>query len=115
MSMRAGGSTWSKGNDSSGASRIAATTGLLRTLGFTAPPCFSATGDFNCGVAGHPFNAFVTLSTTQPLDYTRPTPTFPPTEYDALGAIEHELDEVLGGGGPGSTLNEILTEAASPG
>jgi PEP-CTERM motif len=97
----------SKGNDSSGASQIAATTGLLRMLGFTAPPCFSATGDFNCGAAGHPFDAIVTLSTTPPLDYTRPIPAFPPTEYDALGAIEHELDEVLGGGGAGSTLNSI--------
>jgi hypothetical protein len=103
----------SKGNDSSGASPIAATTGLLRMLGFTAPPCYSATGDFNCGAAGHPFDAIVTLSTTQPLHYTRPTPAFPPTEYDALGAIEHELDEVLGGGGPGSTLNEILNNCST--
>jgi hypothetical protein len=103
----------SKGNDSSGASPIAATTGLLRMLGLTAPPCYSATGDFNCGAAGHPFDAIVTLSTTQPLDYTRPTPAFPPTEYDALGAIEHELDEVLGGGGPGSTLNEILNNCST--
>jgi PEP-CTERM motif-containing protein len=103
----------SKGNASSGASRIAATTGLLRMLGFTAPPCFSATGDFNCGAAGHPFDSIVTLSTTRPLDYTRPTPAFPPTEYDALGAIEHELDEVVGGGGAGSTLNEIFNNCST--
>jgi hypothetical protein len=97
----------SKGNDSGGGSQIAATTGLLRMLGFVAPPCFSATGNFNCGAAGHPFDAIVTLSTSQPLDYTRPIPAFPPTEYDALGAIEHELDEVVGGGDAGSTLNSI--------
>jgi len=103
----------SKGNDSNGASRIAATTGLLRMLGFTAPPCYSSTGDFNCGAAGHPFDAIVTLSTTQPLDFMRPTPAFPPSEYDALGAIEHELDEVAGGGGPGSTLNEVLNNCST--
>jgi hypothetical protein len=103
----------SEGNDSNGASRIAATTSLLRMLGFTAPSCYSATGDFNCGAAGHPFDAIVTLSTTQPLDYTRPTPAFPPIEYDAPGAIEHELDEVAGGGGPGSTLNEILNNCST--
>jgi hypothetical protein len=99
----------SKGNGSSGASDVAATTGLLRTLGFTAPPCFSATGDYNCGASGHPFDAILTLSANLPLDYTRPTPAFPPTEYDALGVIEHGLDEVLGGGRLGSTLNGVLS------
>jgi hypothetical protein len=42
----------SKGNGSSGTSDIAATSVLLRTLGFTAPPCFSATGNYNCGAPG---------------------------------------------------------------
>jgi hypothetical protein len=29
------------------------------------------------------------------------------TQFDAIGGLEHELDEVLGGGGGGSTLNGI--------
>ena len=95
----------SKGNGSSGASDIAATSALLRTLGFTAPPCFSATGDYNCGASGHPFDAILTLASNRPLDYTRPIPASP-TEYDGLGIIEHGLNEVLGGGGLGSTLND---------
>ena len=79
-------------------------------LGFTSPPCLNATADLNCGAADHPYDAVVTLSTTKPLDYTRPTPAFPPTEFDALGTIEHELNEVLGGGGQGSTLNHCLND-----
>jgi hypothetical protein len=103
----------SRGNDENGASNIAGTSALLRSLGFTAAPCYSATGNFDCGAADHPFDAIVTLSTTQPLDYTHPIPFYPPTAYDALGAIEHELDEVIGGGGLGSTLNAILANCSS--
>jgi hypothetical protein len=103
----------SKGNDANGASNVAGTSALLRSLGFAAAPCYSATGNFSCGSAGHPFDAIVTLSTKEPLDYTHPIPAYPPTEYDALGAIEHELDEVIGGGGPGSTLNAILGNCGS--
>jgi len=35
--------------------------------------------------------------------------------YDAVGGLEHELDEVLGGGGGGSTLNEIADGACTAG
>jgi hypothetical protein len=80
----------SKGNNASGSSDMAIGQAQMRMLGLG-----SAVGP----------DATVTLSSTQPLDYTRPTPAFPPTQYDAIGAIEHELDEVLGGGGAGSTLN----------
>lgn len=101
-----------KGNNSGGGSAMVNTTGQLRSLGFTAPPCFSASGDFNCGAAGHPFDAIVTLSSSQPLVYKGPISTTPPpVQFDAVGAIEHELNEVLGGGGAGSTLNAI---AAGP-
>jgi hypothetical protein len=88
-------SNLSKGNDASGAAPIDAMSAQLRSLGFTAP-----------GFQPGGFDAIVTLSSTQPLDYTRPTPAFPPTQYDAIGVIQHELDEVLGGGGAGSTLNQ---------
>jgi hypothetical protein len=82
----------SKGNNASGTSDMAITQAQSRMLGLG-----SASG----------FDATVTLSTAQPLDYTRPTPAYNGSnlEYDAIGAIEHELDEVLGGGGAGSTLN----------
>jgi hypothetical protein len=81
----------SKGNNASGASDMAITQAQLRMLGLGS---------------GSGFDGTVTLSSTQPLDYIRPIPSSPPPiEYDAIGAIEHELDEVLGGGGAGSTLN----------
>ena len=93
----------SKGNNASGSSDMAITQAQRGMLGLG-----SALG----------FDATVTLSSTQPLDYTRPIPTFPPTEYDAIGVIEHELDEVLGGGGAGSTLNargsSCLTNPSGP-
>jgi len=103
----------SKGNGSSGTSDIAATSVLLRTLGFTAPPCFSATGNYNCGASGHPFDAILTLASNRPLDYTRPIPASP-TEYDGLGIIEHGLNEVLGGGRLGSTLNDRISCSTNP-
>jgi hypothetical protein len=31
------------------------------------------------------------------------------SSYDAIGGLEHELDEVIGGGGAGSTLNSVTT------
>ena len=106
------------GNDAGGSSRIAATSALLRTLGFATLPCFNSAGEFDCGGTGYNFDAIITLSTTQPLDYVRPIPVYNGSnfEYDAVGAIEHELDEVLGGGGPGSTLNSIAGSCvAAPG
>jgi PEP-CTERM motif len=98
-----------KGNDAGGGSPIAATSGLLRSLGAWTPGCLSATGDINCGASDHSFDSIIILGSAHPLDYTRPIPPFPPVEYDAIGIIEHELDEALGGGGLVSTLNVIAT------
>jgi len=94
----------SHGNDSNGARQMAATTGLLRTLGLPNAPCYTASLAFNCftGI----YDAYVVLSATSPIGYTRPIPAYNGSnlEYDGIGLIEHELDEVLGGGGAGSAL-----------
>jgi len=51
------------------------------------------------------YDGIILLSSTQPLDYTNRNPTN--GMYDAMRVIEHEIDEVLGGGGQGSTLNAV--------
>jgi hypothetical protein len=94
------------GNDADGSGDIVATTGHLRSLGFNAPSCFDAAGNFNCGGPTNPFDAIVTLNNTG-LDFTGAP--VPPTEFDALGIVEHQLNEVLGGGGGGSNLNNIVS------
>ncbi|HVC62655.1 MAG TPA: NF038122 family metalloprotease [Acetobacteraceae bacterium] len=92
------------GNDANGSRPIAATTALLRVgLGVTgATPCFNASGAF-VSTCGQAYDGVVTLSSTQTLDDTRPVG----SGYDAIRVVEHEVDEVLGGGGAGSTLNVI--------
>src|SRR6516164_8803398 len=47
-------------------------------------------------------NSVVNINSSQPFAFSRPVPS---DKFDAIGGIEHELDEVLGGGGAGSTLN----------
>jgi len=89
----------SNGNDSDGASRMAiayAQALLLANYGL-ATPAFV-------------INASININSDQPFDFTRPVPS---NQYDAIGGLEHELDEVLGGGGPGSTLNEILNNCTT--
>ena len=51
-------------------------------------------------------DAIVAINSNDSFAFSRPVPS---TEYDAVGAIEHELDEVLGGGGAGSALNRCNT------
>ena len=53
------------------------------------------------------YDGVIVLSSSEPLDYTNRTPTG--GEYDATRVIEHEIDEVLGGGGQGSTLNAVAS------
>jgi hypothetical protein len=36
------------------------------------------------------------------------------SHYDLVGGLEHELDEVLGGGGVGSTLNTVASNTCNP-
>ena len=72
-------------------------------------PEFSSTGDYLGG--GGTVDAIVLLSSAQPLCYNRPPPS-PGTQvcFDAQTTMEHEIDEVLGIGGPSSTLNDLLAD-----
>jgi len=73
-------------------------------LGFsTATGCFDNTGTF-VSTCGQAYDGVVTISSGNPFNYTT-TPVS--GEYSAIGAMEHEIDEILGGGGQGSVLNEI--------
>jgi len=96
-------------NIQDGTRGIAATSALMRALGVSGDTgCISAVGVF-VSSCGQPFDGVITLNSQQALDYTPPTPVYngSNTEYDAVRALEHEIDEILGGGGSGSTLNAI--------
>ncbi len=67
-----------------------------RAVGLDTPPAMFADGSVG---SGGPYDGIVTLNSDQPLQFTRP-PTS--SNYDALRATEHEMDEVLG---LGSHLN----------
>lgn len=99
-----------KGNDSNGTRNIAATSANFRAgLGVAAAtPCFNASGNFVSG-CGQTFDGVITLSSSEPIDYKRPVPAYNGhnLQYDGVRVIEHETDEILGGGGAGSTLNDI--------
>ena len=97
------------GNDATSHISIAASTALLRVgLGDTAAtPCFNASGVVVIGCKGTGtgpgvYDGIITLNGNQLIGYTRPVAT---SYYDAVRLVEHETDEVLGGGGAGSQLN----------
>jgi PEP-CTERM motif len=79
----------SKGNDANGAKDLALTTSELSVLGIGSAP---------------PSPPQININSSQPFAFSRPVPG---SEFDLTGGLEHELDEVLGGGGAGSTLNSI--------
>ena len=97
----------SSGNDANGTTQMLATSADFRiALGDnTATPCFDINGNF-VNACGATYDGVITLSSSQPLDFTRPVPAYNGTNvlYDAVRVEEHEIDEVLGGGGSGSTL-----------
>jgi hypothetical protein len=80
------------GNDADGSSLMALTAAQLTMLGVPKVG-----------------NAVVNINSIQSFAFSRPVSS---TEFDAIGGIEHELDEVLGGGGGGSTLNNCITNPA---
>jgi hypothetical protein len=84
----------SKGNDSSGSKDLAVAGSLLAML----------------GVSSTPANAVINIASNQPFAFSGPVPS---NQFDAIGGIEHELDEVLGGGGAGSTLNSVAGSCVS--
>lgn len=77
------------GNDASGTANLAINGNQLLMLGIT----------------GDPGDSVININSTQPFSFSRPVGS---GDYDAIGGIEHELDEVLGVGGGASTLNECL-------
>jgi len=73
------------GNDANGQTQLAVADGLYQMLGFGTP--------------SDPIPV-VNINSTRSWDFSQPAS----TKYDLIGGLEHELDEVLGGGGSGSTL-----------
>jgi hypothetical protein len=72
-------------------------------LGSNVSGCYTATGAF-VGGCGQNYDGVVTLNTTLPLNYTT---TAEAGKYSAIAGMEHEINEILGGGGQGSVLNDI--------
>jgi hypothetical protein len=72
-------------------------------LGSNVTGCFTATGTFN-SACGQTYDGVVTLNTSLSLNYTA-TPVA--GAYSAIAVMEHEINEILGGGGQGSALNGI--------
>jgi hypothetical protein len=80
---------------------VASTTALLRVgLGFTGAgttPCFDVTGSFVSG-CNATYDSIISLGNMSMLSYG------PGLNSQAVAVVEHEINEVLGGGGPGSTI-----------
>jgi hypothetical protein len=85
----------SKGNDSNGSQDLAVAGNQLAML----------------GVSSTPANAVININSLQAFAFSHPVPA---GQFDAIGGIEHELDEVLGGGGAGSTLNSVAGCVTTP-
>lgn len=75
--------------------------GLGATSGVT--PCFNSSGTF-VSTCNQIYDGVITLSNSLSLNYTSSPVS---GEYSAIATTEHELDEILGGGGQGSVLNLI--------
>jgi len=97
--------------DDNTADYVLATTALLRVgQGYTGQgttPCFNASGAYvsNCNAI---YDAVITIgnaSTTSP---------GPGQNSQVVSEMEHEIDEVLGGGGAGSTIGENLSGNLCP-
>ncbi len=78
-----------QGNDANGSGNMALSSSLYEMLGF--------------GIPATPAPV-ININNLQNFSFTQPTGA---SQFDLIGGLEHELDEVLGGGGGGSTLNAI--------
>jgi hypothetical protein len=83
------------------ATNIRATSSSLRALGVTLA---KGVLDAN-GKSGGNLDGIITLSNHFQMIYSGPIGFL---QYDAIRIIEHEIDEVLGIGGPGSILNQMV-------
>ncbi len=84
----------SSGNDSNGADAMALTAADYNMLTGS-----SVAGDIS-----------ITINSSDGFSFSEPTSS---GQYDLIGGLEHELDETMGGGGGGSTLNSV--ESTCPG
>ncbi len=96
----------STGNDANGSANVEVTTADARVaLGQNVGKCFNSSGTFVNG-CGQAYDGVVTLNTSQPLNYTTAAVA---GQYSAINVVEHEVDEILGGGGQGSVLGSGST------
>jgi hypothetical protein len=72
--------------------------------------CFNSGGAYvnSCGQA---FDGVITLSTSFTFNYGKPAVA---GQFNAINTIEHEINEILGGGGQGSVLNRIAQCQSNP-
>jgi hypothetical protein len=61
--------------------------------------------------AGNNYNNLVQINSNQPFALSG---TADSSHYDLVGGLEHEIDEVMGGGGEGSTLNDLANPSFCP-
>ena len=93
-----------------GTDGIVAANTVFQALGVRAS---SVPGEYNASGSyvgpGGAYDGVILINIDQPLTFTQPVPTYNGSNltFDGARAIEHEIDEVLGGGGSGSTLNDI--------
>jgi hypothetical protein len=85
---------------------VGATNTVFTALGLPLPGGYDSNGNF---VGVGPYDGVILLNIDQPLSYSQPVPAYDGSNltYDGTRAFEHEIDEVLGGGGSGSTLNDV--------
>ncbi|MGH7041076.1 MAG: NF038122 family metalloprotease [Acetobacteraceae bacterium] len=84
-----------QGNDATGARNMAITGAQATMLGFGPET---------------PADATININSNQNFAFSG---TASSSQYDLVGGLEHEIDEVLGGGGGGSTLNSIAGSCAT--
>ena len=95
------------GNDANGSGSIVVPTADLKLgLGLSGiTGCYNTGGSFVAG-CGQAYYGVVTLTDNTSLGLNYGT-TAVAGQYSLLNAAEHEIDEILGGGGQGSMLNAI--------
>lgn len=91
----------SHGNDANGADDLALTAAQLNML----------TGNTFCSGSACAGGITININSNQNFSFAEPTLN---SQYDLIGGLEHELDETLGGGGRGSTLNAQLSCPSDP-
>jgi hypothetical protein len=82
----------SYGNDANGSKDVAVTLAQAEMLGIISSSTYNS------------YLPSININSTQNFGFTQPVSS---SSYDLVGGLEHELNEVLGGGGGGSKLNAV--------